>query len=188
MKRKRMRYQEYQAVLLETKKKVRRKIAVLLLVAILLLGLFAAAGMLWHTYQNGLQMQLQGESWITQEYDQEFTDPGATASFDGFFYDQQEIPVTVEGAVNTNQLGLHQLTYTAEYKLDLYTLPIGSYERHEITVNGLTGQLYLYTDMRSGGVLIWQDEENRILFRMNFPDKDPANAIKMANSIQLKEE
>jgi hypothetical protein len=55
-------------------------------------------------------------------------------------------------------------------------------------VNGLTGQLYLYTDMRSGGVLIWQDEENRILFRMNFPDKDPANALKMANSIQLKEE
>ena len=83
------------------------------------------------------------------------------------------------------------ITYTqivGEYKLDLYTLPIGSYERHEITVNGLTGQLYLYTDMRSGGVLIWQDEENRILFRMNFPDKDPSDAIKMANSIQLKEE
>ena len=83
------------------------------------------------------------------------------------------------------------ITYTqivGEYKLDLYTLPIGSYERHEITVNGLTGQLYLYTDMRSGGVLIWLDEENRILFRMNFPDKDPANALKMANSIQLKEE
>ena len=83
------------------------------------------------------------------------------------------------------------ITYTrivGEYKLDLYTLPQGSYERHEITVNGLTGQLYLYTDMRSGGKLIWLDEENRILFRMNFPDKDPSDAIKMANSIQLKEE
>ena len=83
------------------------------------------------------------------------------------------------------------ITYTrivGEYKLDLYTLPQGSYERHEITVNTLPGQLYLYTDMRSGGVLIWLDEENRILFQMNFPDKDPSDAIKMANSIQPKEE
>ena len=128
--------QEYQAVLLETKKKVRRKIAVLLLVAILLLALCAAAGMLWHTYQNGLQTQLQGEAWITQEYGQNFTDPGATASFDGFFFDQQEIPVTVEGAVNTNQLGLHQLTYTSEYKLDLYvcTLTCQSVQTRKVMV------------------------------------------------------
>ena len=94
--------------------------------------------------------------------------------------------------VNTNvPTDYISITYTqivGEYKLDLYTLPIGSYERHEITLNGLTGQLYLYTDMRSGGKLIWLDEENRILFRMNFPDKDPSDAIKMANSIQLKEE
>ena len=83
------------------------------------------------------------------------------------------------------------ITYTqivGEYKLDLHTLPQGSYERHEVTVNGLPGQLYLYTDMRSGGELVWLDEENRILFRMNFPDKDPSDAMKMANSIQLKEE
>ena len=128
--------QEYQTVLLETKKKVRRKIAVLLLVAVLLLGLLAAAGMLWHTYQNGLQMQLQGESWITQEYGQNFTDPGATASFDGFFYDQQEIPVTVEGTVDTKQLGLHQLTYTSEYKLDLYvcTLTCQSVQTRKVMV------------------------------------------------------
>ena len=83
------------------------------------------------------------------------------------------------------------ITYTrivGEYKLDLYTLPRGSYERHEITVNTLPGQLYLYTDMRSGGVFIWLDEKNRILFRINFPDKDPTDALKIANSIQLKEE
>ena len=83
------------------------------------------------------------------------------------------------------------ITYTqivGEYTLNLYTLPQGSYKRYDVTVNAQPGQLYLYTDMRSGGELVWLDEENRILFRLNFPDKDPADAMKMANSIQLKEE
>lgn len=88
----------------------------------------------------------------------------------------------------TDYIGITYTQIVGEYKLDLYTLPQGSYERHDVTVNGLPGQLYLYTDMRPGGTLIWLDEENRILFRMNFPGKDPSDAMKMANSIQLKEE
>ena len=141
--------QEYQAVLLETKKKVRRKIAVLLLVAILLLGLCAAAGMLWYSYQNGLQMQLRGEAWITQEYDQDFTDPGATASFDGFFYDRQDIPVTVEGAVNTKQLGLHRLTYTSEFTMDLYVCSVTCQRvqtRNVMVVDTQAPEILLTTD------------------------------------------
>ena len=77
---------------------------------------------------------------------------------------------------------------TDTYKSDLYTLPMGSYQRTEVTVNGLPGQLYQYTDLRTGGELIWLDEENCLLLRISFSTEDPTDILKMANSIQLKEE
>lgn len=73
---------------------------------------------------------------------------------------------------------------TDTYKSDLYTLPMGSYERTEVTVNGFPGQLYQYTDLRTGGELIWLDEENCLLLRITFPTEDPTDILKMANSVK----
>ena len=106
-----------------------------------------------------------------------------------FSFDERENCMSyVNTHTKTDYISITYTRIVGEYKLDLHTLPQGSYEHHEVMVNGLPGQLYLYTDMRSGGELIWLDEENRILFRMNFPDKDPTDALKIANSIQPKEE
>ena len=101
------------------KKKKRWWIPCLIVLAVLLL-LGAAAGMLWHTYQQGLQVQLLGDATLVHEYQESFTDPGAAASFNGFFYDEQSVAVAVDGKVDTEKLGTYQLTYSSEYKLDFY--------------------------------------------------------------------
>ena len=80
------------------KKKKRWWIPCLIVLAVLLL-LGAAAGMLWHTYQQGLQVQLLGDATLVHEYQESFTDPGAAASFNGFFYDEQSVAVAVDGKV-----------------------------------------------------------------------------------------
>lgn len=95
-------------------------VALLIILSICLLVMVAAAGMLWYTWHDGLQLQLVGDNRITQEYRESFEDPGTAASFNGFFYDEPSVPVTVAGAVDTEKLGSYQLTYSAEYVLDLY--------------------------------------------------------------------
>ena len=102
------------------KPKKKKWLWILLLTLVVLLALLGtAAAMLHHTYQYGLTIELLGDAQITQEYQEPFHDPGATTSFDGFFYDQWPVPVTVEGTVNTQQLGTYRLTYVSEFELDL---------------------------------------------------------------------
>ena len=101
-----------------TKKK--GMLAALIVLSICLLVLVTAAGMLWYTWQNGLQLQLLGDPKITQEYMADFTDPGTQARFDGFFYEEASIPVQIHGTVNTEKLGTYRLTYKAQYVMDLY--------------------------------------------------------------------
>lgn len=99
---------------------------------------------------------------------------------------EQERSVTYRSTrIPQDYICLEYEQITGRYTLNLYTLPMGSYERYEVSIKGLPGQLYLYTDMRSGGELIWLDEENRMIFRIMFPEKDPTDALKMANSIEL---
>jgi peptidoglycan/xylan/chitin deacetylase (PgdA/CDA1 family) len=93
---------------------------VLLIVTTVLLILCVATAMLLYTYQNGLQLQLVGEEQLTCEYQGTFTDPGATASFDGIFYSDKTVPVKISGTVNTQKLGTYKLTYSSEYGLDLW--------------------------------------------------------------------
>ena len=102
----------------KTKKK--GMLAALIVLSICLLAMVIAAGMLLYTYRNGLQMQLLGNTKITQEYMEDFTDPGTQARFDGFFYEETSIPVQVHGTVNTEKLGTYRLTYKAQYVMDLY--------------------------------------------------------------------
>lgn len=110
---------------------------------------------------------------------------------EGYVYDR-------ESSMNENDLCLTyrntlkpldymSFTYTritGPDKTDFYNLPMGSYERYPVSVNGLPGQLYLYTDTRAGGQLIWLDEENHYLMQIHFPEEDPTGALAVANSIQ----
>ena len=136
----------------QTVKKPKKKkwlwIVLLILVVVLAL-LCAGASMLWHTWHNGLQLQLVGDAQITQEYKGTFEDPGAKASFNGFFYDDPSVPVTVEGAVDTGKLGGYQLTYTAEYVLDLYFFTLkcqASQSRTVVVVDTQPPEIQLLTD------------------------------------------
>ena len=106
-----------------------------------------------------------------------------------FSFGENERTVTYRNTqAQMEYMAFSYVRITDTYKSDLYTLPMGSYERTEVTVNGLPGQLYQYTDLRTGGELIWLDEENCLLLRISFSTEDPTDILKMANSIQLKEE
>lgn len=141
--------QEFQKEMLSIKKTSKRRSVVAWCVALVLIVLIAAAAALWYTWQYGLQMQLQGDAWITQEYGETFTDPGATANFDVYVYDEQGIPVSVAGEVNTKRLGLHQLTYTSEYAVDLYVYTLtckATATRNVMVVDTKAPEIYLTTD------------------------------------------
>lgn len=130
-------------------KKKNRLWIVLLIVAVVLALLCAAAGMLAYTYRNGLQIELLGDAQITQEYQEPFKDPGATTSFDGFFYDLWPVPVTVEGEVNTEKLGTYTLTYSSEYVLDLWLFTLTcqtSITRDVAVVDTKAPEIQLLTD------------------------------------------
>lgn len=83
-----------------------------------------------------------------------------------------------------NYMSFRYTRITGPYKTDFYNLPMGSYERYAVDINGLPGQLYLYTDTRTGGQLIWVDTENQYLMQIGFPEKDPTGALAVASSIR----
>jgi len=109
-------------------------IALLTVLAVCLLALGTMVGMLYHTYRNGLQLQLRGDWAFTQEYQETFTDPGATCTFDGIFQDPKPVEVTVSGTVDTEKLGTYMLTYSAEYELGLFSLTCHVSDTRRVTV------------------------------------------------------
>lgn len=109
----------------------------------------------------------------------------------GYVYDREsnfgdkDVFITYRNTEESMQyISFSYVRVTDTYKTDLYTLPMGSYDLQEVTVNGHPGQLYLYTGLRTGGELIWVDTENCLLLRIDFPTADPTDAIKMANSVR----
>lgn len=109
-------------------------IALLTVLAICLLAVGTAAGMLYHTYRNGLQLRLRGDWAFTQEYREAFADPGATCTFDGIFQDPKPVEVTVSGTVDTEKLGTYELTYSAEYELGVFSLICHVSDTRRVTV------------------------------------------------------
>lgn len=136
----------------EEKGKTKKKgllIGLTIALGILLLLIVTATGMLWYTYENGLQLQLLGDVSVTQEYGEPFADPGTSASFNGFFYDEPTVPVMVEGTVNTGKLGGYELTYSAEYVLDLYFFALNcqvSQTRTVVVVDTKAPEIQLITN------------------------------------------
>lgn len=110
---------------------------------------------------------------------------------EGYVYDRETASGENEWIVtyrnteaNMEYMAFSYVRITDTYKSNFYTLPMDSYERTEVTVNGLPGQLYQYTDLRTGGELIWLDEENCLLLRIAFPSEDTTDILKMANSVK----
>lgn len=58
-----------------------------------------------------VELTLNGQKEITLEYGQDFADPGADAVAAG-----ADVPIKVEGTVDTQVLGVYTLTYVAEYQ------------------------------------------------------------------------
>lgn len=111
---------EYQQAMQETVRKRKKRLFAKIVITTILLIVGIGAAMLWRTYCFGVRLQMLGDAQIIQEYQETFTDPGATACFDGIFYDVQTIPVKMEGTVDTEQLGTYELIYTSEYEIDFY--------------------------------------------------------------------
>lgn len=80
----------------------------------------AACVIIWNQNEFTLQMTLNGEKEITLEYGADFTDPGATASYQGTLLEKEatDITVQVEGQVDTSKVGTYTLTYSASCSTD----------------------------------------------------------------------
>ena len=86
-------------------------VPVLVLLAALLVG-----QLLWQNNETAVTLRLPGDT-LTVEYGTEFTVSGVEAEFSGkfFFREPLELPVRVEGAVDSSVLGTYTLTCSAEY-------------------------------------------------------------------------
>lgn len=104
---------------MENQKPKRKGAGFMLALAILFLVISIGVGMLGYIYHYGLQLQLNGEGEMTHEFAEPFTDPGAISTFTGIFLQPEAVDVTVTGSVDANKLGTYQLTYSAQYELDL---------------------------------------------------------------------
>ena len=114
-----------------------------------LLLVCAAVGVLGYAYHYGLRMQLSGDRWLYQEYNEPFIDPGVDCAFSGILSEYPVTDVTVEGTVNTKKLGAYELTYLAEYTLDfhLFTLTCHATSTRTVLVRDTKApQIQLLTD------------------------------------------
>lgn len=82
-----------------------------LCVVILAGALFIIQAKSYHLF-----MTMQGERVMAVEVGQDFTDPGATAESYDFLRGYRNVSVTCQGTVDTLQVGVYELTYTAELK------------------------------------------------------------------------
>ena len=122
------------------------------LVAVLILCLLAACfavGVVGYIYHYGLRVQLHGDPTLNQEYNEPYIDPGADYALSGFLPRQDTVKMTVTGSVNTKKLGAYELTYLAEYDLDLYffTLTCRAADTRTVVVRDTKApQIQLLTD------------------------------------------
>ena len=107
--------------LLAVRKKGRWKKWLAACLAVVLLMAGAVAVIVWQN-QFTLEFAVNGDQEMTLEVGTAFEDPGAYAVFSGslLLREEERIPVTVSGEVNTERLGSYTLTYTARKELDYY--------------------------------------------------------------------
>lgn len=100
--------------LLETLRRSRTADVALVSVAVAVFIL--AAGVFFLLDNRHVRFKLSGESEMTVEYGQRFTEPGVSASAVGEFTLSRPLKVKSRGEVDTLRLGSYTLVYTAHYK------------------------------------------------------------------------
>ncbi len=72
----------------------------------------------YHINRFTLEMSLLAEERIVLEYGSEYVEPGATACFSGTYLlpEGVDIPVQIEGTVDTSRLGTYEIRYTARHE------------------------------------------------------------------------
>lgn len=105
------------------KQRKRKKLLRGLLRAAVFVAVLAAV---WFWNGFAVDIRLAGDSEVTLEYGEDYTDPGAQARFSGNLLQRTplEVAVDVNGVVDTAHLGTYTLTYTARHKLDLRILKL----------------------------------------------------------------
>lgn len=98
-------------------------IALIVLLILALLGFCAVAAKqakIWYDNEYYLELNLLGGEELTLTYGTEFVDPGAEARFWGtkLLTQVQDVPVTVEGTVDTSTVGTYELFYSARIEYE----------------------------------------------------------------------
>lgn len=108
---------------------------------VLLVVLALAAGAMWYVWDKNefsLVVTMQGDSEITLEYGESYTEPGVSAEFSGTLLLKEPRAVSVQtyGKVDTETLGSYELTYLADMELDLLVtkIPFTARKVRKVTV------------------------------------------------------
>lgn len=108
---------------------------------ILLVVLALAAGAMWYVWDKNefsLVLTLNGDSEITLEYGESYTEPGASAEFFGTLLLKQPKTVSVKtiGNVDTETLGTYELTYQADMELNCLVtkIPFTATQVRKVTI------------------------------------------------------
>ena len=106
----------------EPKKRKWKKILGISLLALLICAV-AAAAILYALDGRHVRFYLTGPKDLVVAYGQEFQDPGVTAVSVGdvFGEGEEQLPVSADGYVNTNEVGTYELTYSTHMFLWKYS-------------------------------------------------------------------
>ena len=105
---------------LQMYEKRRRQIRLLLCIPVIVAVLigFCIYVFAYHVNRFTLDLLLDGEEQLVLEYGTTYVEPGATACFSGTYLLSKgvNIPVQIEGAVDTGHLGTYEIRYTAKHE------------------------------------------------------------------------
>ena len=87
----------------------------LVAVAMVLAVIIGTFAILWQINTFTLSLSMNGSREVTLEYGESYEELGAKAVFHGsiFLKEPDEVPVTIEGEVDTNTVGTYYITYTS---------------------------------------------------------------------------
>lgn len=93
--------------------------------------------------------------------------------------------VTYQSSVDEGEyLWFHYRHITENTTHKLADLPLGSYETWDVDIGGKPGAVYRFTDGRTGGYLIWMDEESCTMLMLSFRHEDIDEMLRIARSVR----
>lgn len=163
-----------------------KRVLIGILIAVLAIAGFIA-GYLVLGNQYTLKISLRQDDVVSIEYGQNYIEPGSSAEFFGtrLHTEPTDVPVVVEGAVNTEKLGVYLLKYKAQYGKYIGTayrrVEVVDTKAPEITLVSnpdtftLPGQAYKeegYTaiDNHDGDItdqVLWQSDKDKVIYTVS---------------------